>query len=334
MATIGAARPDLLTFPLVIIDVLLVAVGLVLLAKAADQFVLGAARIALVMRVSAIVVGAVVVGFGTSAPEMLVSAVAAWQGNAEVAIGNVVGSNVANLTLVLGAAALIIPIGISGSTLRKETPLMVASVVLFAWLVQDGISWIEAAVLLAAMVASVTLIMLTGGAEPDPELEREVAEFTDRAHMPRVRTEVFRTIVGLLGTVIGAQLLVEGAVGIADAAGLSGGFVGFTLVAVGTSLPELATAIAAARAGEPDLIVGNLLGSNIFNSLAVGAVLVLAGTDDLDAPRLLGVGTIAMVVVALGFGFLMLTRRRISRWQGALLLAAYGASVVLVGPGG
>jgi cation:H+ antiporter len=318
----------------VILDIFLVAVGLVLLAKAADQFVLGAARIALVLRISAVVVGAVVVGFGTSAPEMLVSGVAAWQGNAEVGVGNVVGSNVANLTLVLGAAALIVPIGIAGATLRKETPLMVASVVLFAVLVQGGITPIEAIVLLGALAATLAVILLTGGAVPDPELEREVAEFADRAHMPRMRTEVFRTIIGLAGTVLGAQMLVEGAVGIADAAGLSGGFVGFTLVAIGTSLPELVTAIAAARAGEPDLIVGNLLGSNIFNSLAVGAVLVLAGTNDLDAPKLLGVGTAAMVVVALGTWLLMITRRRITRWEGALLLAAYGVSVVLVGPGG
>jgi cation:H+ antiporter len=130
-----------------------------------------------VLRISAVVVGAVVVGFGTSAPEMLVSGVAAWRDNSEIGIGNVVGSNVANLTLVLGAAALIIPIGIAGSTLRKETPLMVASVVLFAWFVQDGITGIEAVILLAALVASLALLIKTGGAAPDPELEREVAEF-------------------------------------------------------------------------------------------------------------------------------------------------------------
>ncbi|MFP3907861.1 MAG: calcium/sodium antiporter [Acidimicrobiales bacterium] len=317
-----------------ILDIVMVAVGLVLLAKAADQFVLGAARIALVLRISAVVVGAVVVGFGTSAPEMLVSGVAAFRGDPEVGVGNVVGSNVANLTLVLGAAALIVPVGIAGSTLRKETPLMVGSVVLFAIFVQGGISWWEAVVLLVALVASLGFIIATGGTTPDPELEREVAEFTHRAHMPRLRVEVLRTVAGLVGTVVGAQLLVTGAVGIADAAGLSGGFVGFTLVAIGTSLPELVTAIAAARAGEPDLIVGNLLGSNLFNSLAVGAVLVLAGTGDLEAPRLLGVGVLAMVAVGFGTWVLMITGRKVTRWEGAFLLAVYAGSVVLVGPSG
>jgi cation:H+ antiporter len=318
----------------VILDIAMVAVGLVLLAKAADQFVLGAARIALVLRISAVVVGAVVVGFGTSAPEMLVSGVAAFQGDPEVGIGNVIGSNVANLTLVLGAAALILPIGIAGSTLRKETPLMVASVVLFAIFIQNGIMWWEALVLLGALVVSLGLLIAKGGAGPDPELEREVAEFTERAHMPRLRVEVVRTTGGLIGTVIGAQLLVMGAVGIADGFGFSGGFVGFTLVAIGTSVPELVTAIAAARAGEPDLIVGNLLGSNLFNSLAVGAVLVLAGGAEVDAPRLLSVGVIAMIAVALGAWMLMITNRRIVRWEGALLLIVYAASVALIGPTG
>jgi cation:H+ antiporter len=318
----------------VILHILFVGVGLVLLAKAADQFVLGAARIALVLRISAVVVGAVVVGFGTSAPEMLVSGVAAWQGDPEIGVGNVVGSNVANLTLVLGAAVLIVPIGISGSVLRKETPLMVASVALFAWFVQDGITPIEAVILLVALVVSLVLLVATGSSTPDPELEREVAEYADRAHMPRLRVEVVRTIAGLIGTVVGAQLLVTGAVGIADWAGLSGGFVGFTLVAIGTSVPELVTAVAAARAGEPDLIVGNLLGSNLFNSLAVGAVLVLAGSAELDAPRLLGVGVGAMVAVALGVWVLMITGRRLVRWEGAFLLGVYAGSVILIGPGG
>lgn len=317
-----------------ILDIAFVLVGLVLLTKAADQFVLGAARLALVMRISAVVVGAVVIGFGTSTPEMLVSGLAAWRGDVGVAVGNVVGSNVANLTLVLGIAALILPIGIAGSTLRRETPLMVVSVGLFAVLVQDGITVVEAIVLLVALASVVALIIRSGRARSDPELESEVAEYADRAHLPRARVEVLRTVGGLVGTLAGAQLLVVGAVGIAESAGLSGGFVGFTLVAVGTSMPELVTAVAAARAGEPDLIVGNLLGSNIFNSLAVGAVLVLAGGAEADAPRLLSVGVAVMVGVALGVWLLMLTDRRVVRWEGALLVAAYGASVVLIGPGG
>lgn len=312
----------------------MVAVGLVLLTKAADAFVLGAARIALILRISAVVVGAVIVGFGTSAPEMLVSGIAAWRGDPDVGVGNILGSNVANLTLILGIAALILPIGVSASTLRKEAPLMVGSVVLFAWFVRDGISGVEAGILLAVLSACVLFLIRTGSVEPDPELEADVASFADRARMPRLRTEVVRTVIGLLGTLAGAQLLVMGAVDIADAAGLSGGFIGFTLVAVGTSLPELVTAVAAARAGETDLIVGNLLGSNLFNSLAVGAVLALAGTTEVDSGRLLSVGVWSMITVAVGVWLMMATKRRIVRAEGAVLLVAYVVSVALIGPGG
>jgi cation:H+ antiporter len=307
-----------------------VVVGLVLLTKAADQFVLGAARISLALRMSAVVVGAVVVGFGTSAPEMLVSSLAALGGDAEIGLGNIVGSNVANLTLVLGTAAIVVPIGIQSETLRREAPLMVAATILFGVLVQDGIAWWEAGVLLVAMAAVLVIVIRSGGV-PDPELEDEVEEYADTDHVHPLRGEVIRTLIGLLGTLIGAQLLVTGAVEIAEAADLSGGFVGFTLVAVGTSLPELVTSIAAARAGETDLIVGNLLGSNIFNSLVVGAALALAGTGGIDAPMLLGRGVVMMVVVAVAIVAHMALRRRFLRWEGAALIAGYGASVLLLG---
>ena len=308
----------------------LVVAGLVLLTKAADQFVLGAARISLALRLSAVVVGAVVVGFGTSAPEMLVSALAAIGGDGEIGLGNIVGSNVANLTLVLGVAALIVPITIHSETLRREAPLMVAAAVLFGLLVQDGVAWWEAGVLIVAM-AGVLVVIVRAGGTPDPDLESEVGEFADTAHPHALRGEVVRTIIGLVGTVVGAQLLVTGAVEIADWAGLSGGFVGFTLVAVGTSLPELVTSAAAARAGETDLIIGNLLGSNIFNSLLVGASLALAGTGGIDAPSLLGRGVVMMLVVSVGAVALMARNRRVGRWEGVVLLGAYAACVALLG---
>lgn len=317
-----------------LIDLVMVGVGLVLLTKAADQFVLGAARIALILRISAVVVGAVIVGFGTSAPEMLVSGIAAWQGDPEVGAGNIIGSNVANLSLVLGTAVLFIPLAVTGSVIRKETPLMLASVLLFAWFVQGGIAPVEAIILLIALAIAVGFLIKTGSSTPDPELEADVASFADRARMPRLRTEVVRTGIGLIGTLVGAQLLVMGAVDIADAAGFSGGFVGFTLVAVGTSLPELVTAISAARAGEGDLIIGNLLGSNLFNSLGVGAVLALAGTAEIDAPRLMTVGVGAMIVVAVGVWLMMVTQRRIVRMEGVALLGIYIAAVVMIGPSG
>jgi cation:H+ antiporter len=308
----------------------LVVAGLVLLTKAADQFVLGAARVSLALRLSAVVVGAVVVGFGTSAPEMLVSALAALGGDAEIGLGNIIGSNVANLTLVLGAAAIVVPISIHSETLRREAPLMVASTILFGLLVQGGIAWWEAGVLAAALVVVVGIIIRAGGVA-DPDLASEVDEYADTGHVHPLRNEALRTFLGLVGTVVGAQLLVTGAVEVADAAGLSGGFVGFTLVAVGTSLPELMTSVAAARAGETDLIIGNLLGSNIFNSLLVGASLALAGSGGIDAPILLGRGVLMMIVIAVLAVLLMARRGRIARWEGVGLLAGYGVCVALLG---
>ncbi|HSL56766.1 MAG TPA: calcium/sodium antiporter [Acidimicrobiales bacterium] len=317
-----------------LLDLVLVAVGVALLAKAADEFVVGAARIAIAARLSPVLVGAVIVGFGTSAPEMLVSGIAAANEDAEIGVGNIVGSNVANLTLVLGAAALIVPVTILGTTLRREAPLMVAAVVLFGVLVQDGLDTTEGLFLLAALVVSLGLIVYWGRTNPESELTAEVEEFLDGEGTHPLPREALRTLLGLIGTVIGAQLLVEGAVGIADELGLSGGFVGFTLVAIGTSLPELVTAIAAARKGEVDLIVGNLLGSNIFNALAVGAVVGIIGAGPIDADRLVGVGVISMVVVAVVAWAIMAHRRRVHRWEGVLLLVGYVATVALIGPTG
>lgn len=315
---------------MLLVHLLLVLVGLALLTRAADAFVLGAARISLALRISAVVVGAVVVGFGTSAPEMLVSALAAIDGNAEVGLGNIIGSNVANLTLVLGTGALFVVIGVDDGVLRREAPLTFVATVIFAVLVQDGVAPWESAVLLLSMVGVLVLVIRSGGM-PDPELEEDVEDFADQAHPHELRVEVVRTGLGLVGTLVGAQMLVTGAVELADAAGLSGGFVGFTLVAIGTSLPELVTAVAAARAGDTDLIVGNLLGSNIFNSLLVGAVMGFAGAGGLDAPELLGRGVAMMVLIVGAVVVLMIGRRRFGRAEGIGLLAAYAATVTLLG---
>jgi len=317
----------------VALDLVLVAVGLAILTRSADQFVIGAARLAAIVRLSPILIGAVIIGFGTSTPEMLVSGIAAARGDADVGVGNIVGSNVANLTLVLGAAILIVPITIAGSTLRREAPLMVGSVVLFGVLVQGGLDTREGLVLLAALVVVLAVIIRAGRAGGDEELTAEVSELVEGTEM-RPRREVVRTLVGLVGTVVGAQLLVEGAVGVADTLGLSGGFVGFTLVAVGTSLPELVTAVSAARQREVDLIVGNLLGSNIFNALAVGAVVGIVGAGPIDSERMVTVGVASMVVVAVGAWLMMVLRRRIHRWEGIVVLAAYAVTVVAIGPTG
>ena len=254
-----------------ILSILAVVAGLVLLTFAADQFVLGGARLATSLNMSPIVIGAVVLGFGTSAPELLVSGIAASQGELSLGVGNVVGSNAANLSLVLGAAALISPLPLPAKAISREAPLAFAAAGLFAILVQGGLSRFEGITMLVLLVAAIGWLLMSGEAD-DVEIDEEFLEDETSTSY-----EIGRTLVGLVGTIGGAQLLVEGATWIADDLGLTGGFVGLTLVAIGTSLPELVTAVAAARRNETELIVGNLLGSNLFNSLAVGGVIAVIG---------------------------------------------------------
>ena len=302
--------------------------GVVLLAYASDQFVIGAARAATLLRLSPIVIGAVVIGFGTSAPELLVSALAAGQGTLDVAVGNVVGSNIANLSLVLGAAALFTPIAVNATVLRREAPLSFATVVLFALLVQGGLGVLEGTVLIVALVGGLWLI-LRSAHEDDPTLTGEVEDFLTPG-LPSPRRESIRIVAGLAGTLAGAQLLVWAATTIATELGLAEGFVGLTVVAIGTSLPELATAVQAARKSETGLIVGNLLGSNLFNSTMVAGTAALIGPGLPLDPTLTGLATILMIAVAGLATATMVTGRRVLRWEGALMLAAYLAVLPLL----
>lgn len=300
-----------------VLAVIFLVVGIVLLTFSADHFVEGAVSVADVFKISPVVVGALVIGFGTSLPEMLVSGVAAVQGDADLGVGNVVGSNVANLTLVLGIAAIIAVISIDSITSRRELPLCVGSVLLFAVLVQGGFRRWEGVVLLVALVA--TLAWLLRNAH-DHDAESPVQ---DHEQEQGAMASGLRTVLGLAGTVGGAWLLVEGGTSLADEVGLTGGFVGLTLVAIGTSLPEMVTAVVAARKGETDLIIGNLLGSNIFNSLAVGAVLGLLGPGPLEDNTLAGLATIIMIAVVLIAAIFLYTGGRVVRWQAATLLLIY-----------
>lgn len=301
-----------------------VTVGFGLLAYAADQFVVGSARLAGILRLPPVVIGAVVIGFGTSAPELLVSGIAAGQGNVDVGVGNIVGSNVANLTLVLGAAAVMLPIAVRPTILRRAAPLSTGSVIVFAVLVQGGLRIWEGVVTLVLLAGALTMVMRGPGGE---EAAREAEEFhLSEHHLGRA---VVRTLLGLVGTVGGAWALVWGALRIADQVGLSDGFVGLSLVAVGTSLPELVTAVAASRQGEQELVVGNLLGSNLFNSLAVPGLIALLAPGIVPAESLRLTGVVIMAVVALAALAFMITRGRVARWEGALLLVGFVAFLVL-----
>ena len=299
------------------------AAGVLLLAWASDQFVVGAARIATIRGISPLVIGVVIIGFGTSSPELIVSSLAALRGEQAIAVGNVVGSNLANLGLILGIGVVIYPLAVRSETVRREAPLTLAAAGLFAVLVQGGIGVLEGTILMAAMVAVLGVVVRRRPSDP---LGPAAAELTLPQEL-RIGVEVARTAAGLAGTLGAAQLLLWGALELAADAGLSEGFVGATIVAVGTSLPELVTVVQSARRRQGDLVLGNLLGSNIFNALMVGGLAGILGDGSLDAPRLTGLAAAAMLVQGTVVWLMMRTGRRISRLEGTLLLAAYACLV-------
>jgi len=289
------------------------------LVVASDRVVVSAVRISSRFGVSAVLIGALIVGLGTSIPELLVSSIAAVDGRLDVAAANVVGSNAANVTLVLGAAAVLSPIVATGQLLRKETPLMVFAVVALAIVLADrSISREEAIGLLVGLVVALGLLIVWSRRDP-PDVEDEEAVASP------VALEFLYGVLGITATVVGAKILLDGALDIGVRLDWSATFLGL-LLGVGTSLPELATALAAARRKESELVLGNVIGSNIFNSLAV------AGTAGVVGPGLLadfdGIAVWGMIGAVVLATAAMMTGRRISRLEGGLLLALFAGFVV------
>ena len=312
-----------------LLGLVLSVVGLVVLSLAASQFVRGAARLAVVLRMAPIVVGAIVVGFGTSAPEMLVSSLAAVNGRLDIGVGNIIGSNVANISLVLGAASFVAVVPVSSGVIRRDAAVSVAAVAIFALLVQGELGRLEGLVMLAALGAWFVLI-LRGARTREGEAEMgDLSEIVGE-DPPALGIETLRTVVSLALVAGSAYVLVEGAERVAEALNLSGGFVGYTLVAVGTSAPELVTVVAAARQRETELLVGNLLGSNVFNSLAVGGVIGLVGSGPVGDVTLQTLGSSMMVVICVVSWVSMAIGRRVSRIDGVVLLGLWVASIVLL----
>jgi cation:H+ antiporter len=313
-----------------IVHILLAAVGLALLTWAADHLVLGSSRLGRLLRVSPVVIGVVVIGLGTSMPEFLVSGLAAARGDTGLAMGNIVGSNILNLSLLLGIAAIIAPVPVAASVIRREVPLAVGAVLLFGLFAVFGLGVAAAVGLAAACTAALWLLIRWARSNPpDPVLAEDIREMTG-ALPPAGRwwPESIRALLGLVGVLAGAQMLVVGASTVAAALGVSQAVIGFTLVAIGTSLPELMTTVQAQRRGESDLVIGNLFGSNMFNSLAGGAVIGLA---DSAAPARGGTTLVAVMASgALLAGALLLDGRRLTRRHGVLLGLAYVATVPLL----
>lgn len=313
-----------------IVHLLLAALGLALLTWAADHLILGSSRLGRRLRVSPVVIGVVVIGLGTSMPEFLVSGLAAARGDTGLAMGNIVGSNILNLSLLLGVAAVIAPVPVAASVVRREVPLAVGAVLLFGLLAVAGLDVLTAIVLAAACAAALwQLIRWARVNQPGPAPAEEVRGTTGAPRASgRWWVEPARVLLGLAGVLAGAQMLVVGASATAAALGVSQAIIGFTLVAIGTSLPELATTVQAQRRGESDLVVGNLFGSNMFNSLAGGAVI---GFADTAGPARGGLVLLAVMVAgALLAGVLLANGHRLTRRHGVLLGAAYLATVPLL----
>ncbi|MCW9088037.1 MAG: calcium/sodium antiporter [Gammaproteobacteria bacterium] len=311
-----------------------IAFGLTLLVWSADKFVEGSAATAHHFGMPPLLIGIVVIGFGTSAPEMVVSALAASQGNPGIALGNAYGSNITNIGLILGLTALLSPIAVHSQVLRKELPLLIAITALAAWQVWDGeISYRDALVLLGTFAGLMGWSLWQGMRKKSDALGSEVQQELVVHAMP-VRYALLWLVIGLLLLIVSSRILVWGAVEIAQGFGVSDLVIGLTIVAIGTSLPELASSLIAVRKGEHDIALGNILGSNLFNTLAVvgvaGTIHPLAVSPEILSRDILVMAALTIALFVMGYG--IRGPGRINRFEGMALLTAYlGYNLYLLG---
>ena len=300
--------------------------GLVLLVWSADRFIEGSAITARHFGMPPLLIGMVIIGFGTSAPEMVVSALAASQGNPGLALGNAYGSNITNIALILGITALISPIIVSSQVLRKELPILTLVTAIAAWQVWDGeITRLDAFVLLGILAALMSWTIWQGMQKKPDSLAGEIEQELDVRTMP-IRMAAFWLVVGLTLLIVSSRILVWGAVEIAQGFGISDMIIGLTVVAVGTSLPELASSVIAARKGEHDIALGNIIGSNLFNTLAVvglaGVIHPMSVGPEVFSRDMMVMAALTVSLFVLGYG-VRNRQRRINRYEGAALLACY-----------
>ncbi len=305
---------------------LMLVAGLVLLVIGADTLVKGAARLASAFGVPTLVIGLTVVAFGTSAPELAVSVKAAYAGQAELAIANAVGSNIFNVLFILGVSALIMPLIISKQLIRQDVPIMVMVSVLVFWFVQDGqISRIEASILFIGLIAYTAFLFYQGKSQNAKETEDD--EIAELIKEPKPMWQSAALVVGgLVLLVLGARWLVQSAIELATAWGVNEAVIGLTIVAAGTSLPEVVTSIVATIRGERDIAVGNVVGSNIFNILCVlGLSGLVSPTPLLAGAQMASIDIPVMVAVALLCVPFFFAGAILNRIEGALFLLCYTA---------
>ena len=313
-----------------LLSVMAIIVGFGLLVWGAERFVHGAAAIANNLGVPPLIIGLTVVGIGTSAPEILISIIASSQGNPALAVGNALGSNIANIALVLGITAIVMPLVVKSEILRREYPIMFIVMLVSLFLViDDHLGRIDGIILISGLVAMIYWMIQTGKKQKRDIMEKEFED--EIPHISTQRAILWFTI-GLILLIVSSRGLVWGSVNIAKAAGISDLVIGLTIVAIGTSLPELAASIASALKKEADLAIGNIIGSNMFNLLAVFAIPGLMSPHVID-PAVLNrdfafmIGlSIALFIMAYGFK----GEGRINRYEGSLLLGGYVAYMTVL----
>ena len=303
--------------------------GFAILVWSADKFVDGAAATAKHLGMPSLLIGILIVGFGTSAPEMVVSAIAAMEGNTGLALGNAIGSNIVNIALILGITAMVAPITVNSTIVRKEIPLLLLIVLASGYLLYDNtLTFTEGVILLVGFFSLIAWSIITAmknkGDALESDMEDELIE-----HAMSLKVGIIWLIIGLVLLIASSRLLVWGSVGVATEFGVSDLIIGLTIVALGTSLPELAASIIAARKGEHDIAIGNIVGSNMFNILAViGIATVIAPMNNIPLEVLqrdwvvMLVVTIALLVMSYGF---RAKNGVINRVEGTILILCYVA---------
>ena len=301
--------------------------GFTLLLYSADRFVEGAAIAARYAGMPSLLIGMIIVGFGTSAPEMMVSVFAAYDDNPGLALGNAYGSNIVNIALVLGVTAMICPILVHSNIVRKELPLLLALVVFAGFLLLDGVfSGVDGVLLLCCFFVLVGWSIFSALKNKGDNLGKEVDDELVSLDMS-LRRAVFWLITGLILLLISSKILVWGSVRIALELGVSDIIIGLTIVALGTSLPELAASVMAVRKGEHDIALGNVIGSNMFNLLAVAGLAGIIAPANID-PALLTrdwtvMALLTLVLLVMAYGFKK--QGRVNRFEGSLLVLSYVA---------
>jgi cation:H+ antiporter len=298
--------------------------GLIILVWSADKFVLGAAATAKQLGMSPLLIGMTIVSLGTSAPEIFVSATASLQGSGVLAIGNAIGSNIANMGLVLGITALIAPLPIQSKMLKKEIPILfVVTLIAGLALVNLNIDLMDS--ILMFICLAITIVWLFRGTKDQQGIVGMDAEEAEELNSMSRGKAIFWLVVGLIALMFSAQILVWGAVEVARNFGISELIIGLTIIAIGTSLPELAASVASALKGHHDIAIGNVVGSNIFNLLAVMPIPGLIATTEVT-PEVLyrDYGTMLLITLFLiGFVYMFRADGRVGRRAGSLLLLGY-----------